>query len=162
MENLSPLQCSVHRVIPLRVEPERVIAHIRATSCLMRQQHTAFRGAVAFVGSGSVWAVAILREVKRASSGRDCATASRFLWCFEDLHEVKLASSNASVGIGDEQAMFFNCGGLQPQLLCASLQADLNRALGLTPPHLKEATLAVATGSVSVVTSDSQGQLPLF
>ncbi|BCM88751.1 hypothetical protein IAD21_00593 [Abditibacteriota bacterium] len=118
-----------HRIISYDYT-HHVVAHIRECGCICRTHTTTYRGPLAIIGEGRVWAVAELREVKPVvtqipKKGEDPEPASRFLWCFEDLCEVE-AIPCANI---ESPAMFDNQGSWEPLYLQASAQTALSRIL---------------------------------
>ena len=133
---------STFRVVPLGQHAQHVLNHVRAASCLCRHEQTAWRGEVAFVGNGRVWAVAFLREVKPVVG----KNATGFLWCFDDLREI----DSVTAPNYQAPAVFQNGAVCEPQMLAAGAQVLLNRALGRELSEVAEASC------------DERGQLQLF
>lgn len=125
------------RVFPLGTQPPRLLEHIRRAGCLSRVDSTPWRGQVAFIGAGRVWAIGTLHDVKPVNKGKSSeasADLQGFFWCFDDVVDVE----GILCGEVDGQALFLNGEKLEPMFLQASVQAQLNRALGLTPDEETE------------------------
>lgn len=157
------------RIILLGENPQHVLNHIRSCGCLCRREATDWRGKVALIGQGRVWAVATLREIKPATLGKvskDGTPAPQgYLWCFEDVRDVEGVAAPEYA----PPAMFQNGAAFEPQMLAAGAQVELRRFLApqtaqiapLLPEPMVEITCAFDE-PLSPAFVEKSGQFGMF